>query len=64
MYCAMVMARGGSGPDRCRFLNSTSPHRDVIYHTMYCAAMRGGAGGRGRPPPLLQAFNTIYTHCP
>ena len=23
---------GGSGPDRCRFLNYTSPHRDVIYH--------------------------------
>ena len=27
-------ARGGSGPDRCHFLNSTSPHRDVIYHTI------------------------------
>ena len=26
--------RGDSGPDRCRFLNSTSPHRDVMYHTM------------------------------
>ena len=23
-----------SGPDRCRFLNSTSPHRDVIYLTI------------------------------
>ena len=32
LHLPTSLTQHGGGPDRCRFLNSTSPHWDVIYH--------------------------------